>query len=75
MNFVSATDRLTTCPSHADIAREAGVSVQAVRQARMYPQAEGYRSPPAGWESAVARLARARAAELVKLADELEGRR
>jgi len=73
MDFVSATDRLTVCMSHSDIAYEAGVSVQAIRQARMYPQAEGYRSPPSGWESVVAKLARARAAELVKLAEELGG--
>lgn len=72
MDFISATDRLTACASHADVAQEAGVSVQAIRQARMYPQAEGYRSPPSGWQSAIARLARARAAELLKLAEDLE---
>ena len=33
----------------------------------------GCRLSPDGWESAIAKLARERAAELVKLAEELEG--
>ncbi len=33
----------------------------------------GYRQPPAGWERAIAKLARKRAGELVKLAEGLEG--
>ncbi len=32
----------------------------------------GYRQPPAGWEKAIAKLARERVGELVKLAEELE---
>ena len=31
-----------------------------------------YRSPPPGWEKAVAKLARKKGGELVKLAEELE---
>ena len=72
MDFVAATDRLTDCPLHADVAREAGVSVQAIRQARLDPDATSFRRPPEGWQATVASLARARAAELLALAKELE---
>ena len=73
MDFTEATDRLTACPTHAEIADAAGVSLPKVRQARMRQTSEGYRRPPDGWESAIAKLARERAAELVRLAEELEG--
>ena len=43
-----------------------------IRQARLDPASSSYRRPPAGWESAIAKLARERAGELVKLAEELE---
>lgn len=73
MTFPEATDRLTDCPTHQEIADAAGwTSVQTVRQARLAPSANGYRNPPDGWEAAVAKLARQRAAELVRLAEELE---
>lgn len=61
------------CPTLGDVADAAGVSYGLMRQARLDPDASSYRRPPEGWESAVARLARARAAELGKLAEELEG--
>ncbi len=74
MGFTEATDRLTDFPTHHDIARKVGAkSVQGVRQARLSPSSPSFRRPPAGWESAIAKLARERAAELVKLAEELEG--
>jgi len=41
-----------------------------VKQARMKAEG-GRRSPPPGWEAAVARLAREKAAQLLKLADRL----
>ena len=72
MDFTTACDRLTDCPTHDDIARAADIGVQTVRQARMDPTAAGYRSPPAGWEQAIAKLARETAGELMKLAEELE---
>ena len=40
-------------------------------RARLDSSTDSYRRPPEGWESAVAKLARERAAELVKLAEEL----
>ena len=72
MNFKTACDHLTDCPTHDDIARAAGIGVQTVRQARMDPTATGYRSAPDGWEKAIAKLARERAGELVTLAEDLE---
>ena len=73
MDFKTACDHLTICPTHDDIARAAGTGVQTVRQARLNPLATGYRSPPENWERAIAKLARERAGELVKLAEEREG--
>ena len=74
MNFKQATDRATrTCIALADIAEAAGVTHHSVRRSRLDPSTASYRSPPAGWEKAVAKLARERGSELVKLAEELEG--
>lgn len=73
VEFNEATDRLMSCPTLGDLAEAAGVSHGLMRQARLDPSAGSYRRPPDGWERAVAKLARAKAAELVKLAEELEG--
>lgn len=73
MDFSEATDRATrTCITLADVAAAAGVSHHQVRRARLDPGTSSYRSPPDGWEQAIAGLARARATELVELAEELE---
>ncbi len=73
LDFSEATDRLTDCPTHQEVADAAGwTSVQTVRQARLAPAASGYRRPPDGWQPALAKLARKRAAELTQLAEELE---
>ncbi|MGH9158624.1 MAG: hypothetical protein ACRD2X_01370 [Vicinamibacteraceae bacterium] len=72
MDFVEATDRLTACPTLEDLGRAAGVSGALIRQARMDQASPSYRKPPAGWQAAVAKLARDRSAELAKLAKELE---
>jgi len=74
LDFQAASDRaIATCITLADIAEGAGVPHQSLRRARIDRDKESYRSPPDGWESAIAKLARERAAELVKLAEELEG--
>jgi len=49
-----------------------GMSVAAVRQARLDPAGTSYRTPPAGWQKAIAKLCRKRGGQLVKLAEELE---
>ncbi len=73
MEFRAATDALAGKVTHQELAAELGVSVQAIRQARLEPDASSYRRPPAGWEVAVARLAEKRGGELLELARELGG--
>jgi hypothetical protein len=72
MDFKTATDRVSGCISHAEIAEAAGVSIQSIRQARLDPGTASYRSPPHGWQAILGRLVRARGAELTAFADELE---
>lgn len=72
MGFLEASDTLTkSCPTLADIAREAGVSAGLIRQARLDPTSKSYRSPPSNWPAVVAELAERRARELQALAEEL----
>lgn len=73
MNFKTATDRLADFVTHADIAQEAGVSLQSIRQARLDPSNPNYRKPPANWRAVLATLARERGGRLDDLTDELEG--
>lgn len=40
------------------------IKPQTIRQARLDPETDGYRSPPDGWRSVVARLARERLPEV-----------
>lgn len=71
MDFKQATDLIFRCVSHAELAERIGCSVAAIRQARLRPDAAGYRSPPAGWEKAVSELAEERAVDLTSLRDAL----
>ena len=75
MNFREATDILCEAVKHADVAEAVERSEQAVRQARLPADHTGHRSPPPGWEAAVAALARERANSLLQLAKKLEGKR
>jgi hypothetical protein len=70
MDFKTATDILGL-PA-ATLAEEFGLEPQTVRQMRLAPDGRGYRTPPAGWERVVARLARERGRELHGLAERLE---
>jgi transposase-like protein len=72
MDFSEATDRLTKGVSLADVARELGASYGLIRQSRMDQASPSYRKPPAGWKSAVVRLAEERANELLQLKREIE---
>ena len=74
MDFKTATDRVSGCISHAEIAEAAGVSIQSIRQARLDPDTASYRSPPSEWQTILARLARKRSSELDAFADEVEKR-
>ena len=74
MDFREASSRAVgACITLADIGTAFGRSTGAPGRARLDPKTRGYRPPPAGWEKAIAKLARDRAGELVKLAVELEG--
>jgi transposase len=72
LDFLQATDFLMNCRNLKDVARETGVSYQTVRQARLAAGHPNRRPAPNGWMTAVSRLARERAAELERLADEIE---
>ena len=73
MDFKTATDRLSAAKITADdIADAFGVVRNTIARARLDPSSSAYRSPPEGWPPLVARLARERAGELTRLAEELE---
>jgi hypothetical protein len=57
MDFKQATDALFEGVAHKDLANELGVSIPAIRQARLGVSARAHRSPPKGWERAVIGLA------------------
>lgn len=57
MEFREATDELLSRISHEQLAETLGVSVAAVRQARLAPAANAHRAPPKDWRFAVIRLA------------------
>lgn len=71
MNFREATDGLFTGISHQELADALGVSVATVRQARLDPSAKAHRTPPEGWEKAVAKLADRQATRFARLAEAL----
>jgi hypothetical protein len=71
MDFRQATDELCAAITHDDIARELGVSVQSIRQARMNKETNGQRSPPDNWKEAVAALAEKRIADYESLIERL----
>ena len=73
MNFKDASDRLTECVTFSRVADSLGVAENTILRARMDRENPNARSAPSGWEKAIAELAGARARELVKLAEELEG--
>ncbi len=70
LDFIAASDALLEKTKPEDLAEAIGCSVASVKQARM-SEGSGRRSPPPGWEAALARLARQKAAQLQKLADRL----
>lgn len=72
MDFRKATDALTTCPTMAQLADAMGVAENTIARARMDPASRNARTAPPGWQKAVAKLARKRARDLEKLAEDLE---
>jgi hypothetical protein len=71
MDFKKITDALYARVTSDDLAKEAGVSVQSMRQARMGAEKGGKRSPPPGWQQAALRLAEKQIAHFQKLAAKL----
>ncbi len=71
MNFKTATSVLIACCRLDDVANALACSYSSVAQARLGARNPGYRSPPVGWETALAKLARRRAKQLERLADRL----
>lgn len=75
MDFREAMDRVGV--SAVELAEEfqrrgTDVKPQTLRQARLDPAADGYRSPPAGWREVLADLARERLPELQEVVEQLE---
>jgi hypothetical protein len=71
MDFRKATDELCAPITHEDVARQLGVSIQSIRQARMRDDSAGRRAPPENWEKALADLAEKRIAGYRKLIEKL----
>jgi hypothetical protein len=65
MDFRTATD-LLGLPA-TELAAAFGLQAQTIRQMRLAPDAASYRSPPAGWQRVIVRLARERGRELDQL--------
>ncbi len=63
MDFRRATDCLCNGLSHEVLAKTLGVSVAAVRQARLREDAKAHRSPPLGWQRTIISLAEKRIVE------------
>jgi hypothetical protein len=70
-DFVSVMDALCSGVSHDDVAARLGVSVAAIRQARLNPDAASRRSPPKGWRAVAMAMAGERADHFRQLADRL----
>ncbi len=71
MDFKKMTDALLELVTHQDLAEALGVSVASIRQARLGPGTNAYRSPPEGWEGAVLQLAERRAKHYRQLAERI----
>ena len=74
MDFKTATDSLFGRVEHGDLADQLGVSVAAIRQARLHLSAKAHRPPPKEWERAVVELAENRIRRYHELIGQLENR-
>jgi hypothetical protein len=72
MNFKTATDALFERISHEELAAQIGVSIPAIRQARLEVSAKAHRPAPRGWEKAVVELAENRIRQYHELIGTLE---
>lgn len=70
MDFKQATDAICDAPDHKAVSQALGVSVQAVRQARM-SDGVAKREPPKEWRYALIRLAEQQIMHYRKLIEQL----
>lgn len=75
MEFKDATDALFERIDHEGLARELGVSVASVRQARLKESAAAHRAPPSNWRNGVLSLAKEHSARLSRLIEQLNADR
>lgn len=75
MDFRRASDALFDRVSHEKLAEQLGVSIAAIRQARLDPKAKAHRAPPRDWENAVIELAENRIVRLHELIGQLSKER
>ena len=71
IDFKKITDELFARLTSDDLAREAKVSAQTIRKARLEEGTSASRSPPPGWQKAALRLAEKQIAHFQKLAAKL----
>jgi DNA-binding GntR family transcriptional regulator len=72
MDFKKATDFLFDRVSHEELAAQIGVSIPAIRQARLEVSAKAHRPAPRGWKRAVVELAENRIRQYHELIGTLE---
>jgi hypothetical protein len=72
VDFPTASDALFDRVSHKALADQLGVSVAAIRQARLDPRSKAYRSAPKDWPRAVISLAESRIRRYHELIGQLE---
>jgi hypothetical protein len=68
-DFREVTDKLGM--DAKALAKAFGVPVQSVRQMRADPNSTAHRPPPANWRQITGRLARQKALELLRIANDL----
>jgi hypothetical protein len=71
MDFREAVDALCEPLDHKKVAEALGVSLQAVRQARMAEQSSAFRAAPKHWKDMVIRLAERRIMHYRQLIDRI----
>jgi hypothetical protein len=72
MNFREAVDALCASVTHEDVAKALGVSLQAIRQARLREESDAFRSPPKKWKKGIIQLAENRVGQYGKLIEQLK---
>lgn len=72
MDFKKITDELFVRVTSDDLAKEAKVTGQTIRKARLDQVTTASRSPPPGWEKAVLRLAEKQLAHFARLVAKLK---